>query len=67
MNNDRMSLEALICCTGWHALSRGFDLRDEFWGMDCEPMDAPEFITAGSTRKTQSGNVKIVSNTVYRG
>ena len=41
----------LIVMTGWHTLSRGFELNQHFSMLECAPLDAPERIATGSTFK----------------
>lgn len=38
--------------TGFHTLMSGYELAEGFWGSDCEPLDAPEYIATGSSRSS---------------
>jgi len=38
-----------MCMTGWHILTSKHELKEGFFGPDCDPLDAPEHIPAGSS------------------
>ena len=38
-----------MCMTGWHILNSHHELKEGFFGLDCDPLDAPEHIPAGSS------------------
>lgn len=58
MTNTKMENTSLIVMTGWHTLSRGFELNQHSSMLECDPLDAPERIATGSTFKGSSyGNI----------
>lgn len=38
--------------TGFHTLMSGYELAEGFWGSDCEPLDAPNYIATGGSRSS---------------
>lgn len=40
----------LFHTTGWHSLNSAYDLSSWEYYWECAPLDAPEWIAAGSTR-----------------
>lgn len=51
MSNSKNENINKIVMTGWHTLSRGFELNQHFSMLECAPLDAPERIATGSTFK----------------
>ena len=49
MTNSKTENTNKIVMTGWHTLSRGFELNQHFSMLECAPLDAPERIATGST------------------
>ena len=55
-----------MCMTGWHVLTSHHELKEGFFGLDCDPLDAPERIPAGSSFKGKYSKT-VLSTTVVRG
>lgn len=52
--------------TGWHTLCGGRELKEGFYWGDCAPLDAPNYIPAGSSFKGEYSGVAL-STVVFRG
>lgn len=55
-----------IVMTGWHTLSSMCELKKGFYGEDCAPLDASDYIPAGSSFKGEHFELAL-STCVLRG
>lgn len=50
VNNASIEIDpgVRICMTGWHVYTSHFELKDGFFMIDHQPLDAPDNIAGGS-------------------
>lgn len=55
-----------VVMTGWHSLSSKHELKEGFYWEDCAPLDASEYIPAGSSFKGKYSKT-VLSTSILRG
>ena len=60
VNNASIEIDpgVRICMTGWHVYTSYFELKDGFFMIDHQPLDAPDNIAGGSARSFYSETFK---------
>lgn len=71
VNNASIEIDpgVRICMTGWHVYTSHFELKDGFFMIDHQPLDAPDSIAGGSAQSFYSETFKqtcCITRTVSR-